>query len=165
MDTSTSDGKFEEWLAGPFHRLVAEFNDQDQLTDVLAEVTRAGHQRRVARRMVTTPGSGPLVNHVVVDIARYFRREKRGEVDILEVSRATGVALPDCRAVLQQFVTAGLLTERVEPTRAGLPDRRLYELTDAGASGTGAIVESADKILREQQDARRHIGETSWEGA
>jgi hypothetical protein len=117
--------------------------------------------------MVTTPGGGPLVNHVVVDIARYFRREERGEVDILAVCRATGVELTDCRAVLQQFVTAGLLAERVESTPVGLPDRRLYELTDAGVSGAGEIVAQADRISREQtaRGAVRRYGEATWDGA
>ncbi|MCK8678732.1 hypothetical protein [Streptomyces lichenis] len=83
-------------------------------------------------------------NHTVREVARYFRGEERGRVDLLQVSRATGIPLGDCRQVLREFTEAGLLREYAEPAgERGEPVRRSYELAEGGRGGmTEVFVET-----------------------
>jgi hypothetical protein len=147
-----------------FNTLVAEYSEPERLAESLVAVKLAAAYRRVARRMVLAPAGGLLVKHAMAEIGRYFRREPRGEVDLHEVCKTTGIPLTDARAVLREFVAAGMLAERVKPAaNTNEPPQRLYQLTESGSLLAAEVVIQADDW--KTQACPQRIPKFGWEGA
>ncbi|MEU6484943.1 hypothetical protein [Streptomyces sp. NPDC046887] len=150
-----------------YSQLVAHYSAPERVGSALERVKAEARRRAAVRALVVRARGGVLHNHTVREVARYFRGEERGRVDLLQVSRATGVPLGDCRQVLREFTEAGLLREYAEPAgEHGELVRRSYELAEGGRGGmTEVFVETeAGAGARRAERGTRMGGAVGWEG-
>ncbi|WP_405425456.1 hypothetical protein [Streptomyces erythrochromogenes] len=159
MSTDPTQVPEAEGLDNDYARLVASYSAPQTVAAALervrAEARRRESARELARGLVTRARGGLLHNHTIREIARYFRAADRGRVDLLQVSKGTGIPLGDARQVLCEFVDAGLLIEYEE--LADDQVRRSYELADGALGGI-------TEVFVETESAARHArrGGAGW---
>ncbi|MFI5966663.1 hypothetical protein ACIA8J_31460 [Streptomyces asoensis] len=141
-----------------YAQLVARYSAPETVTAALEQVKAEARRREKARELVIRARGGVLHNHTVREIARYFRAEERGEVDLLKVASDTGIPLSDTRQVLREFVVAGLLHEYEE--EVGDHIRRSYKLVDGAQGGITEVFVETEAAARQTEDADEK--EASW---
>jgi hypothetical protein len=155
---------FDSWLDNEFAALVDSFSSPAEVEIVLNEVLLAGARRRVARRIVSDRVGGPLVVNAIVDISRYFRRERPGKVSLHQVCGTMKITPNAAEEALRHFVLAGILAETEVDGSVNAPSRWYYELTEKGNAVMAEIVSEADARQR-AGGAVRTVRGAVWEGA
>ncbi|MFD3549347.1 hypothetical protein ACFWUW_27740 [Streptomyces sp. NPDC058655] len=151
MSAGTTRSPHTDGSDDGYARLVARYSAPQTLNAALERVRAEARRREKARELVTRARGGVLHNHTVREIARYFRGDDRGRVDLLQIANATGIPLSDARQVLREFVVAGLLHEYEEAL--GDHIRRSYALVNGAQGGitevfveTEAATRQADRV-------------------
>lgn len=156
MSTDPTHGSEAHGPDAGYARLVAHYSAPQTVAAALERVKAEARRREKARELVTRARGGLLHNHTVREIARYFRVDDRGRVDLLQVAEDTGIPLSDTRQVLREFVDAGLLYEYKEPV--GDQMRRSYELADAAQGGITEVFVETEATDRQRQEAEQKKG-------
>ncbi|KNE80171.1 hypothetical protein ADZ36_23445 [Streptomyces fradiae] len=141
-----------------YARLVARYSAPQTVNAALEQVKAEARRREKARELVTRARGGVLHNRTVREIARYFRGNDCGRVDLLQVADDTGIPLSDTRQVLREFVVAGLLHEYEE--ELGDHIRRSYALADGAQGGITEVFVETEAVARQAEGADEK--ESGW---
>ncbi|MEH0633660.1 hypothetical protein QBA35_09835 [Streptomyces bottropensis] len=147
-DTDDSDDGYAQ--------LVAHYSAPQTVNAALERVRTEARHREKARALVTRARGGVLHNHTVREIARYFRTEDRGRVDLLQVADETGIPLSEARQVLREFVVAGLLHEYEEAYGGDI--RRSYTLVDGAKGGITEVFVETEAAARQVEGVNETEG-------